>query len=62
MSMETQVSQAPLETGVTEENPIHFQALWDLQGRKGSGEPQGSVAQPEAQDFRGFPASLHHPT
>ena len=41
-SMETQVSQAPLETGVTEENPTHFQALWDLQGRKGSGEPQVS--------------------
>lgn len=29
-SMETQGSQALLETGVTEENPTHFQALWDL--------------------------------
>lgn len=62
MAMETQVSQAPLETGVTEENPTLFQAPWDLQDRKGSGEPQGSAAQPEAQDFRGFQAFLHHPT
>lgn len=62
MFMETQGSQAPLETGVTEENPTPFQALWDLQDRKGNGEPQGSAAQLEAQDFRGFPASLHHQT
>lgn len=61
-SMETQGSQAPLETGVTEEKPTHFQALWELQGRKGSGEPQGSVAQPEARDFRVSLASLRHPT
>lgn len=40
MAMETQGSQAPLETGVTGERPTHFQALWELQGRKGNGEPQ----------------------
>lgn len=62
MSTETQGSRAPLETGVTEERLTHFQALWELQGRKGSAERQGSVAQPEAQDFRVSPASLHHPT
>lgn len=61
-SMETPGSQALLETGVTEEKPTHFQALWELQGRKGSGEPQGSVAQLEAQDFRVSLGSLHYPT
>jgi hypothetical protein len=42
MLMETQGSQAPLETGVTGERPTHFQAPWEFQGRKGSGEPQVS--------------------
>lgn len=60
--LENQGSQAPLETGVTEENPTPFQALWDLQGRKERGEPQGNAAQPEVQDFRDFPASLRHRT
>lgn len=40
--METPGSQVLLETGVTEEKPTHFQALWELQGRKESGEPQVS--------------------
>lgn len=62
MPMETRDSQAPPETGVTGERPTHFQAPWELQGRKGSGEPQGSVAQLEAQDFKVFLASLHPPT
>lgn len=62
MPMETQGSQAPLETGVTGERPTHFQALWELQGRKESGESQGNVAQPETQDFRVSLVSLHHPT
>lgn len=62
MPMETQGSQAPLETGVTGERPTHFRALWELQDRKGSGEPQGNVAQLEAQDFRVSLVSLHHPT
>lgn len=39
---ETQGSQAPPETGVTGERPTHFQALRELRGRKGSGEPQVS--------------------
>lgn len=42
MSTETQGSQALLETGVTEERLTHFQALWELQDRKGNGEPQVS--------------------
>lgn len=42
MPMETQGSQAPLETGVTGERPTHSRALWELQDRKGSGEPQVS--------------------
>lgn len=62
MLMETQGTQAPPETGATGERPTHFQAPWEFQGRKGSGEPQGSVAQLGAQDFRVSPVSLHHPT
>lgn len=62
MPMETQGCQAPLETGVTGERPTHFQVLWELQGRKESGESQGNVAQSEAQDFRVFLVSLHRPT
>lgn len=62
MLMETQGSQAPSETGVTGERPTHFQALRELQGRKGSGEPQGNEAQLEAQDFRVSLVSLHHRT
>lgn len=62
MPTETQGSQAPLETGVTGERPTRFQALWEHQDRKGSGEPQGNVAPLEAQDFRVSLVSLHHPT
>lgn len=62
MPMETQGSRAPLETGVTGERPTGFQAPWEPQGRKGNGEPQGNVAQLEAQDFRVSLVSLHHPT
>lgn len=62
MSMETQGSQAPLETGVIGERLTHFQALLEVRGRKGSGEPPGGVAQLEAQGSRVSLASLHHPT
>lgn len=62
MPMETQDSRVPLETGVTGERPTRFQALWELRGRKENGEPQGSAALLEAQDFRVSLVSLHHPT
>lgn len=58
-SMETQGSQAPLETGVTGERPTHFQVLWESQDRKGSRELQGNVVQLEAQDYRASQVSPH---
>lgn len=61
-SMETQVSQVLLETGVIQEKPIPFQGLLEPQDKKASEELQGNEAQSGIQDFRGFQASRPLPT
>lgn len=61
-SMEIQVSQVLLGTGVSQESPTSFQALPESQDKKGTEELQGNEAQLGVQDFRGFQASHPLPT